>query len=249
MEPIGRGGRLTDEMHHSAHPDHARHDLALIAGHAAGDLANLDIAAVSALLETCGTCAEVHRDLLAIASATRALPRTARSPRDFRLSAEQAERLRRGSWLGSLIRPFASAGSVTRPLARAFTSLGVAGLLVAVLLPGVLGGLGGAASAPTQREDGLFAGAAASQAPAVNQGAPGEASVDPDSAVDAEATELAIAVGGESPDVRAGDPKLESGRDLLAADTPPNPWLIGSVALLALGLALFGLRFAARRLR
>jgi hypothetical protein len=133
-------------------------------------------------------------------------------------------------------------------MARALTSLGVAGLLVAVLLPGVLGGLGGAASAPTQRE-GVFAGAAASQAPAVNQGAPGGASVDPDSAVDAEASQVAIAAGDESPSVRDGDPKLEAGGDLLAADASPNPLLIGSVALLALGLALFGLRFAARRLR
>ena len=249
MEPIDRGGRLTSEMHHFAHSDHARHDLDLIAGHAAGDLTNLDVAAVSALLESCNTCADVHRDLVAIASATRALPRTARSPRDFRLSADQAERLRRGSWLGSLLRPFASARSATRPMARALTSLGVAGLLVTVLLPGVLGGLGGAASAPTQREDSLYAGAAASQAPAVNQGAPGNASVDPDAAVDAEATKLAIAVGGASPDVRVGDPKVESGGDLLAVDTPPNPWLIGSVALLALGLTIFGLRFAARRLR
>jgi hypothetical protein len=29
----------------------------------------------------------------------------------------------------------------------------------------------------------------------------------------------------------------------------PNPILIGSLALLAIGLALFGLRFAARRVR
>ena len=235
-------------MHHSAHPDHARHDLALIAGHAAGDLSNLDTGAVAALLSTCSTCAEVHRDLVAIASATRDLPRAARAPRDFRLTPDQAARLRRGSWLGSLLRPFASARSAIRPMAAAFTSVGVAGLLVAVLLPGVLGGLGGAASAPTQQEDSLYGGAAASQAPVMAPGAAGAASVDPDAEVDAEGTLMALAAG-ESQGARDGDPKLESGADQRLAAAPPNPLLIGSAGLLALGIALFGLRFAARRLR
>ena len=239
-------------MHHSAHPDHARHDLALIAGHAASDLANLETAAAEALLSSCNSCAEVHRDLAAIATATRALPRTARSPRDFRLTTDQAERLRRGSWLRGLLRPFGSARSATRPMARAFTSLGMAGLLVAILLPGGIGLMGGAASAPTQREVGVDAGAAASYAPAFNAGAPGGASLgasaDPDAPMEGDAS-IAIAAADETPDVRDGHTKLDAGGDLLAAETPPNPLLNGSVALLALGLALFGLRFAARRLR
>jgi hypothetical protein len=140
-------------------------------------------------------------------------------------------------------------------MARALTSLGVAGLLVAVLLPGGIGLLGGAAAGPgggpVLQEDGIYAGAAASQAPPENlggQGAPGATSVDPDAAYDADATLLAIGAG-ESPALRDGDPKAGSGAERLQAAAPANPLLIGSLALLALGIALFGLRFAARRLR
>jgi hypothetical protein len=35
----------------------------------------------------------------------------------------------------------------------------------------------------------------------------------------------------------------------LSTTAPPNPVLIGSLALLAVGILLFGLRFAARRVR
>ena len=83
------GGRLTADMHHAAPSDHAQHDLSLIAGHAAGERSNPESAAAAALLASCATCADIHRDLVAIAAATRALPRTARAPRDFRLTAEQ----------------------------------------------------------------------------------------------------------------------------------------------------------------
>lgn len=241
-------------MHHSARADHARHDLTLIAGHAAGDLSNLDTAAAAALISTCSSCAEVHHDLVAISSATRALPRAARARRDFRLTADQAERLRRGSWLRGLLRPFASARSATRPMAAAFTSLGVAGLLVAVLLPGGIGLMGGAASAPTQERDRVYSGAAASQAPGGAPGAAADPSGDPYVIGDADASQLAIAAGGgtatdDGIPKQDGGPELEDGGDLLAAETPPNPLLAGSLALLALGIALFGLRFAARRLR
>lgn len=235
-------------MHHSAHPDHAHHDLDLIAGHAAGDLSNLDTASAKSLLSSCATCAEVHRDLLAISTATRDLPRTTRAPRDFRLTAEQAERLRSGSWLRKLLRPFGSARSATRPMARAFTSLGVAGVLVAVLVPAIVGGLGGAASAPAQQEGTDFGGPAATYAPAMAPGAAGAPSVKNDVAVDAEATQMVLAAG-ESTDVRDGDVEIQVGDDRLMAAAPSNPLLIGSIALLVLGIALFGLRFAARRLR
>ena len=235
-------------MHRSVNPDHAHHDLNLIAGHAAGDLANLDIAATAALLASCTTCAEVHRDLVAISSATRALPRTARSPRDFRLTADQAERLRRGSWLRGLLRPFASARSATRPMARAFTSIGVAGLLVVVLQPGGIGLMGGAAAGPTQQEDSAYVGAAASEGPELAPGAAGAPSGDPVFNGDADATQMALAAD-ESPGVRDGGTKVESGGERLVAETPKNLLLLGSLALLALGIVLFGVRFAARRLR
>src|SRR5512143_2621071 len=120
--------------------DHARHDRTLIAGHAAGDLVEADRSRAEALLASCAGCSDLHRDLLAIASATRSLPAPKAPARDFRLTPAQAERLRRRSWLRAALRPFGTPRSVVRPMAAAFTSLGVAGLLVATALPALLGG-------------------------------------------------------------------------------------------------------------
>jgi hypothetical protein len=251
-------------MHHSAHVDHARHDPTLIAGHAAGDLSNVDTAAAAALLSSCSNCAELHRDLVAISTATRALPHAARAPRDFRLTAEQADRLRRGSWLRTLLRRFASARSATRPAAAAFTSVGVAGVLVAVLLPAVVGGLGGPASAPAERDTGVGAPAATS-APAMAPGTPefdGAGGPVPGAAggptdgtdfQNAQATELTVlANGGTATDDGTaeinGDLQSKAEEDLVAT-AGSNPILVGSLALLAIGLALYGLRLAGRRVR
>jgi hypothetical protein len=248
-------------MHHSAHGEHARHDLQLIAGHAAGDLSNLDTAAAAELLAHCTDCAEIHRDLVAISVATRALPRTASAPRDFQISAEQADRLQRGSWLRTLLRPFASARSSTRPMAAAFTSLGVVGLLVATIVPGLLGG---AASAPA-RDGGFGAGGASTQAPAyapeaagptnAPQAAPGvvAASADSVDVKQAEDSGMSVALGGQTGSTTStggeGNAADDGNGRLTEASSSLNPLMLGSLGLLALGLALFGLRFAARRLR
>src|ERR1700741_241675 len=119
--------------------EHAQHDLDLVAGHAAGDLTDTQRIRADALLQSCTSCADLRRDLVAIASATRTLP-AAPAPRDFQLSPAQAARLRRGGWIKSLLRPFAAPRSIARPFAMAFTSLGLAGLLVTSILPSLLGG-------------------------------------------------------------------------------------------------------------
>lgn len=243
-------------MHHPNHADHTRHDVTLIAGHAAGDLLDSEQIHAETLLATCRPCADLHRDLLAIASATRSLPAPAAATRDFRLAPEQAARLRRGSWLRAALRPFATARSATRPMAAAFTSLGIAGLLVATVLPGLFGSaaspsfernLPGSSSAPaaaplvTPPGGGL--GAAGAPTPANDQynvnagsGAPeAGASSDPKVAV----------VGGQGTE----SPSDQAASERALEPSPPNLVLIGSLALLAVGLLLFGLRVAARRLR
>lgn len=234
-------------MHHSARTDdvrHPHHDVLLIAGHAAGDLSDLDTAAAAALLSSCTECADLHRDLAAISAATRGLPRQAHAPRDFRITPEQATRLHRGSWLRSLLRPFASARSATRPIAAALTSAGVAGLLVATFVPALLGG---AASAPTA--GGAFAPALTQgpvAAPAEPQAAaPGAAAASADSEIvkDAEGSGMEIAIDDGKPT------EYRDGAARLAISQSPNLLVVGSLGLLALGLALFGLRFAARRVR
>jgi hypothetical protein len=168
-------------MHHANNTEHTRHDVTLIAGHAAGDLIDSERTIAETLLATCTPCADLHRDLLAIVTATRTLPAPATANRDFRLAPEQAERLRRGSWLRAALRPFASAHSAARPMAAAFTSLGIAGLLVATVIPALLG----SAASPSSERDTLTgaagaAGAAASAAPAAapvigQSGGPGAA--------------------------------------------------------------------------
>jgi hypothetical protein len=269
-------------MHHSATADHARHDTTRIAAHAAGDIPAKD-AAAAALLSGCSTCAELHRDLIAISAATRALPRAARAPRDFRLSEAQAQRLHRVSWLRSLLRPLAASPSATRSVASTLTAAGVAGLLIASLAPALLGG---AASTPTG--DKVATGQSAGTPAAPEVAGPGASA---GAAAGADATTDAIrAAGGPgrsaastgdttfSWDGRSGASVAPGNEVALGAGTPDtanfggaggaggdqttggtaatitNPWrlepvVIGSIALLAAGIALFGLGLAARRLR
>ena len=260
---------------HSIHADHAHHDVVLIAGHAAGDLSDSDRATADALLSGCEPCAELRRDLVAIAAATRSLPAPALPARDFRLDPAQADRLRRGSRLRGLLRPFASTRSAVRPMAAAFTSLGLAGLFVATVLPGMFGS---AASAPAQERD-QFVGAGApapTAAPAATsavQAAPessggilGPVAAGPTrSAYDylyrtagpgGEGTDKSDDTSTQYPPVAVGagathDAFLDGGGERLSLASAPtiNPLIAGSLALLGIGLLLFGLRFAGRRLR
>jgi hypothetical protein len=256
-------------MHYSDNPDHTRHDVTLIAGHAAGDL--VDSARVQAedLLATCRPCADLHRDLLAIALATHALPASTAPARDFRLAPEQAERLRRGSWLRAALRPFAASRSGTRPMAAAFTSLGIAGLLVATVLPALLGGSAGSTAPQRETVSGgaPAATSAAAAAPVASAGGPGAAVVatPPGGAynVDNAASGAPAASNGtKAQGSPTGGPQAAVGGDAgigsggnpstperTVQESPPNLLLIGSIALLAVGLLLFGLLFAGRRLR
>ena len=273
-------------MHHPIPAEHAQHDLELIAGHAAGDLSANDQTRADAQLTSCTSCADLRRDLVAIAAATRTLPAPA-NPHDFRLTQSDAASLRRGGWIKSLLRPFASPDSTVRPLARAFTSLGVAGLLIANILPVLLGGFGSAGAAPALAPaagvgGGLLASTAA-PAPAASagsaaSGAPGLYPVQvlpqasraigdssneygsfgqPTSAAGGESkadegTNEPIAVLGEPRNAGTEQPytadRLREVERTLASEES-NPVALGSSILLAVGLALFGLRFVARRVR
>jgi hypothetical protein len=255
-------------MQHANDTEHTRHDVALIAGHAAGDLVDSERALAETLLATCTPCTELYRDLLTIATSTRALPAPATANRDFRLAPEQAERLRRGSWLRAALRPFASAHSAARPMATAFTSLGIAGLLVATVIPGLLG----SAASPSSARDALTGAAAASAAsaapaaaPVVGQGGGPRAAGAPTPNggqynVDTAASPApGTATPGTKDGSASGAPERASGGvdngtdqsalERAATTSPQNMLLIGSIGLLAAGLVLFGLRFAGRRLR
>jgi hypothetical protein len=258
--------------------DHPTHDLTVIAAHAAGDLPESERASAEALLAGCADCAALHRDLQAIAAASAAVPAPIARTRDFQLEPAQAERLRRGSWLRRVLQPFGGAGSSVRPIAAAFTSLGIAGLLVATALPSLIGG--GAASAP---ERDTAAGAALAPAgssgparaattasapgvPAPQAGGPTQNPLDYDAghsssgapqntstafkAGEATSANGPVAIGSlASGPTSSGAGGASFGALESTRDTGPNLIVIGSLALLAIGLALFGLRFAGRRVR
>jgi anti-sigma factor RsiW len=259
--------------------EHDRHDPALIAGHAAGDLTATDQLRAETLLSACTACTELHGDLVALQVATRQAPAPAMLARDLRLTPEQAERLRRGSRLRAFLRPFAAMHSATRPMAAALTSVGVAGLLIAAFVPGLLGS--GVGSAPASGRDaatatsGAFE-AAASQAPAgpVRDNAQGAGAGQPSGvapAIEVEPTGpgdrdvltgvtlgpfksggIHIEAGGQpkgSEDDRAPAALPSTPEGVIASIGPSTVVAIASLGFLLLGLALFGLRFAARRIR
>ena len=264
-EPFGRQPRPTDEMH-QPNPAHPTHDLTRISAHAAGDLPGADLASVQDLLVSCADCADLHRDLVAIATATHQLPAPISRMRDFQLEPEQAERLRRGSWLRAALRPFGTARSAARPLAAACTTLGIAGLLVAASLPGLAGGAmplapesGGTRSAG--QPIATSASVVGPGAPAPQAGGPTAASGDYGAVTSSSSAPQASDAAGKAGPSTTFDSVTSGGaasgsenRDVsgpraLAASSPPNLLAIGSIALLTIGLLLFGLRFAGRRVR
>ena len=127
---------------------HGGHDRLLIAATVGrGALAVAPPSLARALLAACTECARLHADLLALALALPIATTPAR-PRDFTLTAADAERLRpRGlrRWLALI---GTSRDTITRPLAIGFTTLGLAGLLVATV-PGALPGSGDSATRST----------------------------------------------------------------------------------------------------
>src|SRR5687767_7340889 len=113
---------------------HAQHDNTFIAAYAADDLTGVELERARALTSACMACAALEADLRALASATRRgdLPVPAR-PREFRLSAADAARLRPSGWR-RFVAAFATPKmAFTQPLAAGLTTLGVAGLLLASL--------------------------------------------------------------------------------------------------------------------
>lgn len=264
-EPRAAEGRPSEDMTQlTSRDDHASHDLLLIAAGADRDADDATRAAADRQAAECAECSELSADLRSIASGLRDLPRSIRVPvsRDFRITPDQADRLRRWSGLRRLLRPFGAGGAPSlRPLATALTTLGIAGLLFTVLLPGFLNfGSGGAspvlapaaigAGATEQPNDnksllssqpsaGLPA-AGATSAPAEVSG-PGAATAVPAPSVANDAFNSA----------RSAAPTAQAAAAPLVAESPASPWsfvTVLSLALLGIGVALLLLRLVANRL-
>jgi hypothetical protein len=114
------------------HGLHARHDRFAVASATGGG-------AVPATVGACSSCAALHRDLLAVRDALR-LAWTPTRHRDLYLTTSDAARLRStGWWHRTLEAAGTSMESVTKPLAVAFTGLGLAGLLLTAVPLGMSG--------------------------------------------------------------------------------------------------------------
>ena len=152
---------------------HADHDPELVAAYAAGDAAGEGLAAAAALVARCAECAQLHRDLRALAAALGSAPAPAR-PRDFRLTAAQAAAARRPSGLRRLLAPLAGRGSLAGPAAASLAALGVAGILLAggLRLGAGAASLALATAAPAEAATGDAAGGGARSLSAVASGAP-----------------------------------------------------------------------------
>jgi hypothetical protein len=177
--------------------DHAAHDPLLVA--AAADRGGR----LPADLAACPACTSLHAELVAIAAAvpTSALPAR---PRDYTLTPADAARLRPGGWRRWLAAIGSARDVVTRPLAIGFTTLGLAGLLVATV-PGALpGGDGGAmpqaeslqVTAPDGSEPGDVAGEGADDAAASVEPSASRSMDDPGSLLVVVSGTLLVAGGG-----------------------------------------------------
>jgi anti-sigma factor RsiW len=271
-EPIAVDARLDREMTETS-PKHATHDRLLVASLADRTIEAAERARAEAQIAACDACARLHQDLRALVAATRELPVPSR-PRDFTLSAADAERLRVRGWR-RILGVFGSAGDVfSRPLAIGLTTLGLAGLLLGTV-PGALSGLASgpasplSAGAPAENRGAGGAGAegtneflAASEAPPsaaaemqTDTAAPAESA--PAAAVPApsDIPLVAGALESEDPLFEGGESNQLPGEPDVAdnlyatstATTGPSPVLIAGVGFLLAGVALFFLRWAGRR--
>lgn len=234
--------------------DHA----ALVVALDAGDLAGPDLARAGALLAACPGCAALRDDLATIRHAMTALPAPVRR-RDYRLTDEDAARLRPSGWrrvAGWLTAPRSS----VRPLATGLATLGVVGLLLTAGLPGFGGQVailstvgdsidGGAV--PEGADQGTRTNATGTEAPAL---APGEAPVpglageaSPAPSSDAVTAPGDVNTGGEPQEFAAGGEDAATDRQLARPEPGPSAPLVVSLLLLAAGLGLLLARAIALR--
>ncbi|MES2208744.1 MAG: hypothetical protein V4515_00940 [Chloroflexota bacterium] len=115
---------------------HDDHDRLLLAAFAAGDAAGSDLARAHRLMASCDTCRGLVAELQAIARAVHSMPAPRPLGRDYRISADDADRLGRRAGWRRILRPFAARrASILGPVAATLMTLGLAGFLVSTGTP------------------------------------------------------------------------------------------------------------------
>jgi hypothetical protein len=247
-------GLSTDGPAHTG-PDH---DEGLVAGLAAGDLDPREADEARALVAACPACARLEADVRSIMAATTALPVRQRS-RDFRLTEADAARLRPSGWQ-RILEPFARPRlAFAGPLAGGLVTLGIAGLILASIPMGTApageataaGDAAGPAAPALSGESGqIFAPASAYSNLAVPASAgpsqPQPAASDNRAAAGPVASAAAnvppAGVGGSSKSTASP----AGATPVVATGSGVTLLALGSIVLLALGLGLFVLRWAAK---
>jgi hypothetical protein len=239
---------MTEPFQPTPSTTHAAHDLVLIAALAARepDLSATDHAQGRELIESCAACRDLLADLAALQVALPAASTPSR-PRDFSLTPADAARLRAGGWRRVLGFVGSARDGFSKPLAVGFTTLGLAGLLVATL-PGALGGVTGGATVLSTVGGDVVAEGAPMQAQGSDRrsvsAAPGSSKLDEGGVFSGGNQEEVDASGERESDI-AGEPPDAAIRDDQSAMSLLI--LVAGVLLIA-GLGLFGLRWTARRL-
>src|SRR6185295_14873358 len=139
--------RGSDDPRLAAAARHALHDEELVAAFAAGDVDDpADAERARSFVDRCAMCRELHEDLRQIRSAVQGSGSAAQraatmtAPRDFRLTVEDAARLRPGSPVGRIAERLGwrarlnlGVAAFGRPVGATMATFGVVGLLVGSL--------------------------------------------------------------------------------------------------------------------
>lgn len=240
---------MTDAHRSTTPAAHAAHDLTKVAALAARADALDEKTATAARHQVaeCTACADLLADLVTLRAALPATSTPAR-PRDFRLSPADAARLHRTGWRRLLGFFGSPRDGFSRPLAIGFTTLGLAGLLVATVPTFYMGG--GVAQSATELSS-------VAAAPAPSAAASAAASMQAYSTERTSIEAPAGAGGGRPAESVDGGvfSGAESGATDIAGDlgirddtTGLSVLFVLAGVLLIAGLGLFGLRWSARRI-
>jgi len=230
--------------------DHAGHDRQLVVAFASGDLPAADVPDAQAQVARCRHCAALVDEISRISAAMRedlvAPPRS----RDFRLTADDADRLRGGTFTRLLRRLGGPRLQVLQPLAGAAMAVGIVLMATTAVLPAFSGAAGAAPQAQT------MVGAPADDAGARDSGTGatgGEVSGGSQGGAPAGALPLPAASAAplESPDI-AGYSETDTSTKLNAEAVTPTAQTLDPVAPVGLGLLILGalllvVRVVARR--
>jgi hypothetical protein len=208
---------------------HAQHDLDLVAAWAAGEATGAELERAERLLDACDLCVDTARDLRAITLGLQELPAVNSmtafppAPRDFRLTPEQAARLRPSVPLVRWADRFAAAvAAFGRPVGASLATLGLVGVLVGAASLGFLGGsnpfLGSRSTAATSAPMAAQDNASAAPAPGADGGAPGNVPLATKAA--SEGTALGAAATGAARGSAGGPPAASAAA---ASTAPPGP--------------------------